>query len=343
MNKLIYESVDSYIVEAGEETEKTGLVRRALKYAKTAPARALRKQRARSVMEKYKIKIQKDIDISMNKYASSFSNLIEKIENRIIRVDNSILKTKRKTPKTTIASKINLADRGEEEYKAKRYDDILQEVRNSIEDILKKAKDASNKIIEHYAKAINDRIERVGTLTGVEFYPEEKTMLINEWKNIEDEVNVYIENKLVDFIDNIQVSQLEDIKAQLKSYVEDFGLFHSNALNFEEEEGLESNIDKSNPTKLEIWNKFRNLAQSNKLELNKPYKMKDPSLSFMSTANRDINKSRALLFEFVISEQAGALGIQFFKIKSGNVIPASPFYIINSTDNVEKLILNIKT
>lgn len=236
-NKLVYESVDTFINEE-KDPQKSGVIRNAFKYIKTAPGRSLRRKRARYVMQKYKIKIIKDIDKIAKKYKDGLSKLISRIENRILAVDGNS-----KIP--TQSSKINIQAR-DEVIKSKRYEDILNDTRNTLEDVLTKLKDTCNKVIEHYAKAINDRLERGGTLTGVEFYPEEKVVLLNEWRSIEADINEYIDEKLDEFIDDIYVSQLEDIKSQLKQYIEQFSYYKSNSFNTQSNDKTQLDPDELN-------------------------------------------------------------------------------------------------
>lgn len=322
--KLVFESVDFYLNEA-EDEKKRGVIRRAGKYVATMPARALRKARAKAIMEKYKNRSFRDIDKIIAKYSSNLPKIVEKVENRIENVQKSLETSKsgKATRKSkSLSSRINLMDKGEDDIIAKRYEDISNEIRNYIEDLLRKLRDACNKVTEHYAKSISDRIERAGTITGVEFYPEDKTMLASLWKLKEDDINSYIESKLAEFIDAFDLTKMEDIKAQLSQFVEKHGRYHSSAF-YDVQKETEVDLNPGDDEAV-VFPAFQSMASTHGLKLYTPLAILDKSVlaNFSNLYNRPL-KSNPRYLQFIIYH--GQLAIQLLD-KSENPIEL-PFNI----------------
>jgi hypothetical protein len=81
-------------------------------------------------------------------------------------------------------------------------------------------KESADTQLKVYADSLNNRLERKGTITGVEFLPEDKTNLLAEWKIIEDDINYEIQSKLLSFLDNDIMNNLDELKADVKEFIE---------------------------------------------------------------------------------------------------------------------------
>jgi len=198
MTKLVNESIDAFIFEAKDD-ESHGMISGAWKSFKTAPKRALRRSRARKIMQKYKNKIITKVDSIIEKYVKNIDALINKAKNRIEFIN---------------------ASGGVEEVKADQMQDLVDDVKDTFQGILKTIRSTIEEQIKVFADGLGNRLERKGTVTGVEFSPEDKTNLLSEWKSVEGELNYYVETKMLDLLDNIKISQLAELKAEMKDFIE---------------------------------------------------------------------------------------------------------------------------
>ena len=210
MEKLVNESLDSFLAERKwrDEDNPGGPIRNAMKAARSAPARALRRKRARAIMQKYKTKIERKVDEILGRYSVNVDTLVTKIKARV------------STAKASPAP---------DEVKSHQYEDILDDLRSSMEGILRSARDAVNDYMKTFEDAFQQRLDRPGTLTGTEFMPEDKTNLLSEWRSIVEELNYYIQTKLLDFVDLISIAELSEVKAELKKFIEDQRGYNSGA------------------------------------------------------------------------------------------------------------------
>ena len=305
MIKVVNESLDSFISErkkasayfnpgkpssASSSYTSHGPIRNTIKVARTAPARALRRKRARKIMEKYKNKIIKKIDKVLNKYIKNLDIIEEKVNNRISRIKSSNLP---------------------EESKSNQYEELLRDLRSSMENILHVARNTANKYLEVYSEAIRDRLQRKGTITGTEFTPEDKILLLGEWQYVEDEINYYVEKKLLDFLDYKPIEGLSEIKAKLRSFIEG-QKGYVDTWNPNESDP----ITLSDPDQKKIWNYFEAVTGFN---LDTPIKLRYPK-------KWSDNHSSFPYFRFVIRE--GQLGTEFMKPSSSS---AGPFKVIKGS------------
>ena len=88
MDKFVNESLDTYLAERswGDADNPGGPIRNAAKAIRSAPMRALRRKRARKIMQKYKDKIQGRIEDIMGRYTKNLDTIESKIQDRIDRV-----------------------------------------------------------------------------------------------------------------------------------------------------------------------------------------------------------------------------------------------------------------
>jgi len=119
--------------------------------------------------------------------------------------------------------------------------------------------------------------------------PEDKTNLLAEWKSVEEEINYYIETKLLDFIDYIKVAELSEIKSELKQFIEDQrGYKHSFGSN-----QVSEPADINSPEESAIYDEFENIGGI----LDLPINMKNPSSS------ASLNTSGAKWIKFIIKNR----------------------------------------
>lgn len=84
MKKLVCESLDElYVNKLYELNDDHGSISGAIDYVKKMPARWLRKKRAKSVMEKYKVDAKEKIDTIINSCKSQLKNLKTEISKNI--------------------------------------------------------------------------------------------------------------------------------------------------------------------------------------------------------------------------------------------------------------------
>ena len=197
MEKLVCESLEEYyLLEAesgGNFLQRTG------KAAITYPGRLLRSIRAKGVMGKYKNAMTKKVDVLMQKYFNSFKQFVSKIENKIQMIE-----------------KQNVDDAA----KIKQKEELVQDLDKALTRIISQMQTGVENIIKIYADNFAQRVERKGTLTGVEFMPEEKTALQADWQSMEQGVHQHIQEETLKLIDDIKLDALSSIKAKLESEIE---------------------------------------------------------------------------------------------------------------------------
>lgn len=199
MSKLVCESLDEFYLQ--EEVKYPG--KRLVHAVKTAPGRTLRKLRAIDVMKRYKGKLEKVIDKIIPKYQKNIENLVEKTKSRMG----------------------SLAGDDDEQKNIQRYE-ILDDLETNMKQLLTAIHDRMNEQLKVFTDSIHDRLEREGTLTGIKFYPEEKTNLLSRWKTVEEDINVIIQKKLIDLIDNSSIKEFQELKAKLHQSVKEMGFYH---------------------------------------------------------------------------------------------------------------------
>ena len=258
MDKLVCESLDSFLAEKkwGDEDNPGGPVSNAFKAIRSAPARALRRKRARSIMQKYKLKIEGKIDEILQRYMKNASLLEDKIAERVNRVKASSMS---------------------EDAKSHQYDDILDDLRSSMEGILRSAREAVNEYIKTYEDSFQQRLDRPGSITGTQFMPEDKTNLLSEWKSVIEELNYYIQTRLLDFVDLVSISELSGIKSELKQFIED-QRGYKGGWNNSQDSDPSSIID---PDEQKVWQYFENIVGRN---VDNAIKMKYPTRWSSNTA-----------------------------------------------------------
>ncbi len=209
MDKFVNESLDDFLSERswGDADNPGGPIRNAVKAAKSAPARGLRRMRARKIMQKYKKKIEDKITDILHRYMTNVSTLETKIKDRVNRVN---------------------AAAADDDSKSNQYEDIMDDLRSTMEGILRSARESVNEYMKTYEESFQARLDRPGTLTGAEFMPEDKTNLMIEWKAVLEEINYLIETQLMDFIDLASIQELSAVKGDLKKFIQDQRGYESN-------------------------------------------------------------------------------------------------------------------
>lgn len=200
MSKLVCESLDEFYVL---EAEKNYPGQRLVHAVKTAPGRTLRKLRAIDIMKRYKGKLERIIEKITPKYQKNIESLVTKTKSRLD----------------------SLTGDDDEQKNIQRYE-ILDDLETNMKQLLTAIHDRMNEQLKVFADSIHDRLEREGTLTGVKFYPEEKTNLLSRWKRVEEDINVIIQKKLIDLIDNSSIKEFQELKAKLHQSVKEMGFYH---------------------------------------------------------------------------------------------------------------------
>jgi len=204
MEKLVCESLQEYRLNEAEG-DKHGMISGLVHAAKTYPGRLLRSARTRSIIQKYKIKLFRKINLIPPKYIPTLNKLIQKTQNRL--------------------ENINPGD--SEELQKNQKVDILDDMKDYMKGILDKLKGAMDNQLKVYDDALHQRLDRPGTITGVEFYPEEKTALLSEWQAVQDQITDYIQSKIVELMDNPFIKQYQEIKGELEEYIKSQDRWHS--------------------------------------------------------------------------------------------------------------------
>lgn len=199
MKKLVCESLQEFnaINEADDEKSGWGPLSGAVHAVKTAPGRVLRKARAIDVMKRYKGKIIRKIEKIIPKYLPNIQKLVDTTQKRINEIK---------------------ANTDEQEKNQKRQ--ILDDLETNMKELLTTVKNSMSEQLKVYAESFHNRLEREGTITGVKFYPEEKTNLLSRWKSIEDQVNSLIQKKIIELIDNVKIEEFQQMKAELEEYID---------------------------------------------------------------------------------------------------------------------------
>lgn len=204
MEKLLCESLDEFrLMEA--EGDKPGMIGGLVKAAKTYPGRKLRTIRTKSIIQKYKIKLINKINAIPAKYIPTLNKLIQKTQSRL--------------------DAINPGESDERQRNQKQ--DILDDMKDYMKGILDKLKGAMDNQLKVYDEALHARLDRAGTITGVEFYPEEKTALLSQWQAVQDQITDHIQSKIVSLMDNDFIQQFQEIKAELEEYIKNKDPWHS--------------------------------------------------------------------------------------------------------------------
>jgi len=202
MKKLVCESLEEYnllLSEAeGDSKSKLGPLTGTVHAVKTAPGRVLRKARAKMVMTKYKQKLIKKINNIIPKYKQNLEQIVAKINNRLNQIQSSgVPEPEKKAQMETV------------------HEELQQTMRQTLENIRK----AMDEQLRVYAESLQNRLEREGTITGVKFYPEEKTNLLSHWRMIETEINALIQKNLIDLLDDVNIVGFQETKAKLEAEI----------------------------------------------------------------------------------------------------------------------------
>jgi len=245
MEKLLCESLDEFrLMEA--EGEKRGMVGGLVHAVKTYPGRVLRTARTKAIIQKYKVKLINKINVIPPKYVPTLNKLIQKTQ---VRLDA-----------------INPGESDERQRNMKQ--DILDDMEAYMKGILDKLKGAMDNQLKVYDDALHARLDRAGTLTGVEFYPEEKTALLSQWQGVQDQITDHIQQKIVELMDNPFISQYQEIKAELEEYIKNKDPWHSTYAD-------DGNDDESKVSG--VQKQILEAIKNDGFELKKPYKVIQPA------------------------------------------------------------------
>ncbi len=184
MSKLVCESLEEFNLIKEDKDNSWGPLTGTVSAIKTAPGRILRKARAIMLMKKYKEKITKRIEKIVPKYKPNIENLVTRSQNRLKSLSGE-----------------------DEEQKNIQMKDILDDLENNMKELLTTIKNKMEEQLKVYAESINNRLEREGTITGVKFFPEEKTNLLSRWRSVEEDINALIQKKLIELIDDIKIKE----------------------------------------------------------------------------------------------------------------------------------------
>ena len=294
MKKLVCESLPEYEFEQAlleADGESKNMLHGAYKFVKTLPARELRKLRAKQVMNSYERKLKKRIDKILPKYKPNLVALLEKTDSRIKKIPTNISKDQIKLQKKDILSDLN-----------RNLQHLLDSIKNSMQNQLKL-----------YADSLHSRVERAGTITGVTFYPEEKTNLLSKWKQIEDNVNKYIQDILIGLLDSPEIAQYQEIKSELEEYISKMHGYHSD---FDDDEDFEEDDTKDTGEDVDKDSndaKAVELLKQLGIKLNTPYYVADrnyfeepkPSRGSYIKFKVDSKSKRLYYIPGVISKRTG--------------------------------------
>ena len=250
MDKLLCESLEEYreknlfheIDDILNEADEHGMVGGLYKAVKTYPGRVLRKVRTRGIMKKYQKKLMDKISAIPPKYVPNLNKLIEKTQKRLDAIDPGESDERQRNQKI----------------------DILDDLKDYMKELLNKLKAAMDNQLKIYDDALHARLDRPGTITGVEFYPEEKTALLSEWQAVQDQVTDFIHSQLINMMDNAFISKFQEIKAELEEFINSRDKWRSA---YDKEEFDESKI--KDPTQKQIYD----ILKTTGFEPKTPYKI----------------------------------------------------------------------
>lgn len=200
MKSIVSESLSEYkfnIALLESQNDSDSMPKRVYRFIKTLPARKLRKLRALQLMNSYEKKIKYKIDKILPKYKPNLIHLIKTTQQNIKKIDSTFSNEKIKRIKKDIVYDLN-----------KNLQNLLNSIKTSMQDQVKL-----------YSSNIQDRINKEGTITGVNFYPEEKLELLSKWQEIEDNINKYIQDILINLLNSPELAQYQEIKLELEDYV----------------------------------------------------------------------------------------------------------------------------
>jgi hypothetical protein len=272
--KLVCESLEefNFLVEAKEGEH--GIGSGVWKAVKTAPGRILRKSRARNIIQKYQKKLTQRINAIVPKYEPNIAKLVEKIKNRIAQINPT----------------------ASEEIQKNQKEDILDDMKDNMKSLLDSMKTAMEEQLKIYAESLHDRLTRTGTITGVDFFPEEKTALLSEWKVVEENINKLIQEKLINLLDNVNIKDFQEMKAELEEYINNAkGWFSPTLLTTGTVDDLDPKSDE-----YKLWDYIFNKAG---YTFNQPYLINDTSRFPIRTFSRHI--------EFKIDANKAKVGYLF--------------------------------
>jgi len=310
MQQIVCESLQEYrVLTEAKDSEKHGAVSGIWRAVKTAPGRALRRSRARSIMKKYENKIKGKLQKILDKYKPNIKNLIKRTEESINNINTS-------------PSNIRSLQK----------EALLDDMVDSMKAILTSIKEAMQEQLKVYAESLNSRLERAGTITGVEFLPEDKTTLISEWKIVETEINKQIQNHLIDLISDPDISKFSKIKATLKDYINRNIRSYNYDFGADDKESDESTLSSEEK---KLWTMITNRKIHNdNIEFDRPYPIDSYEWKHLKIGPLYANK-----IEFKIDSNKGKVGYAFyeFSARRGRTVRKYPdiFYLIGPNENLK--------
>lgn len=317
MDKLVCESLQEYrFLNEAKGDDDHGVIKGAWRTIKSAPGRALRRKRARSIMQKYSRKIGEKLQKVVDKYQVNIEKLLEKTTNSINNID------------TTKSNEIQ----------ARQREDILEDMVESFKGVLTNLKEGMQDQLKVYAESLQARLERPGTVTGSEFSPEDKTALMSEWKIVEAGINQEIQSKLINLIDNPNVAKFTEVKAELKEFIEANlrGSYRSN-WSMHDADSDESTL--SNADEKKLWDIITNKsAQGDKIEFDRPYQIRNKSAW---TAKNILTPPFTDRIAFKIDNNKGKIGYAFYEFdkKRGKSIRSAKYpeieYLIKNGEKLQ--------
>jgi len=292
MTKLVCESLEEFNILKEAEGEK-GFLPGIQKTIVTAPGRVLRKARAKQIIGKYKRKLISKIEKIFPKYPPIIKNLVDRTKKRLSYID----------PSTG------------DEIKGNQLEDILSDLEDSMKQTLVTAKSSMEEQLKVYADSFHNRLERAGTVTNVEFFPEEKANLLSLWKFVEDEINRLIRDKLISLMDNLDISEFQKIKANLQTMIKQAkGYYYSS--DDEESSEDENLVAGSDEEKLYQYIKSQTI-KGQKIEFDKTYQILNSGIWNTKTI---LGKQHTQFIKFKIDNQQGKVSFGFYQVsrlKSG--------------------------
>ena len=207
MKKLVCESLQEYNNVNEASDDKHGPIKGTYRAIKSAPGRILRKKRARNVMLKYKTKILKKFNALTEKFLPRIRETVEHATNAINNIDPE----------------------NDSNIQAQQQQSILDDFTKNLQNILTSLNNSLSEQLKVFADSLHLRLERAGTITGVEFTPENKTTLLSEWKIIESELQSEILKIFTNLIDDPFITKHAEVEAKIKQFVDKFGRYSSSS------------------------------------------------------------------------------------------------------------------